>query len=166
MVIGGQAVLLHGEPRLTRDVDITVGLDLDGLPHLLRTIDSSGLVVLVDPEEFTRKTMVLPCRDPESGTRVDFILSSSSYERLALERTRQMPIGRASVRFASAEDLVIHKIIAGRPRDLEDARSVLIKNPVLDRRLVRQTLEEFQEALAERFVERFDGLCREADGRG
>ena len=26
MVIGGQAVLLYGEPRLTRDIDITLGL--------------------------------------------------------------------------------------------------------------------------------------------
>ena len=25
MVIGGQAVLVHGEPRLTRDIDITLG---------------------------------------------------------------------------------------------------------------------------------------------
>ena len=26
MIIGGQAMLLYGEPRLTRDVDVTVGL--------------------------------------------------------------------------------------------------------------------------------------------
>ena len=26
MVIGGQAVLVHGEPRLTRDIDITLGV--------------------------------------------------------------------------------------------------------------------------------------------
>ncbi len=26
MVIGGQAVLLYGEPRLTRDIDITLGV--------------------------------------------------------------------------------------------------------------------------------------------
>ncbi len=26
MIIGGQAVLLYGEPRLTRDVDVTVSL--------------------------------------------------------------------------------------------------------------------------------------------
>jgi hypothetical protein len=25
MVIGGQAVLLHGEPRLTKDIDVTLG---------------------------------------------------------------------------------------------------------------------------------------------
>jgi hypothetical protein len=29
MIIGGQAVLLYGEPRLTRDIDITLGVDID-----------------------------------------------------------------------------------------------------------------------------------------
>jgi len=29
MVIGGQAVLLHGEPRLTRDIDITLGIGIE-----------------------------------------------------------------------------------------------------------------------------------------
>lgn len=31
MLIGGQAVLLHGEPRLTQDIDVTLGLPPDGL---------------------------------------------------------------------------------------------------------------------------------------
>jgi len=29
MIIGGQAVLLYGRPRLTRDIDITLGIDTD-----------------------------------------------------------------------------------------------------------------------------------------
>ncbi|GAH87084.1 unnamed protein product, partial [marine sediment metagenome] len=29
MIIGGQAVLLYGEPRLTRDIDVTLGDDID-----------------------------------------------------------------------------------------------------------------------------------------
>ncbi len=35
MVIGGQAVLVHGEPRLTRDIDITLGVDASGVPRIL-----------------------------------------------------------------------------------------------------------------------------------
>jgi hypothetical protein len=31
MVIGGQAVLLYGEPRLTKDIDIALGIGIDGL---------------------------------------------------------------------------------------------------------------------------------------
>ena len=36
MIIGGQAVLLYGEPRLTRDIDITLGVNIDRLKPCLR----------------------------------------------------------------------------------------------------------------------------------
>ncbi len=35
MLIGGQAVLLHGRPRLTEDIDITVGADPGRLDEVL-----------------------------------------------------------------------------------------------------------------------------------
>ena len=47
------------------------------------------------------------------------------------------------VAFASPEDLIIHKIFAGRPRDLEDAKSVIIKNKDMDIHYIRSQLKEF-----------------------
>ncbi len=44
MVIGGHAAILYGEPRLTRDVDITVGLGPDKLKELLDVVRDAGLV--------------------------------------------------------------------------------------------------------------------------
>ncbi|MBE0478638.1 hypothetical protein IBX65_05915 [Candidatus Aerophobetes bacterium] len=35
MIIGGQAVLLYGEPRLTRDIDVTLGVGVDALPRII-----------------------------------------------------------------------------------------------------------------------------------
>ena len=76
--------------------------------------------------------MVLPCSDPSTGIHVDFILSFSPYEKTALGRARRIKVGQADVVFVLLEDLVIHKILAGRPRDLEDVRHVLIRNPKAD----------------------------------
>lgn len=162
MIIGGQAVLVHGEPRLTRDVDITLGVDIDQLPSVLRVSASLGLVPLVDPETFTRATMVLPCQDVSTQIRVDLVFSFSTYEREAIARACSIRMGAAGVRFASVEDLIVHKILAGRPRDLDDVRAVLNKNPAADRRFVRDKLAEFAATLGEPLVERFDAVTGDA----
>ena len=161
MVIGGQAVLLHGEPRLTRDIDVTLGLPPEDLPPVLALLPGIDLTPLVDPEAFVRETMVLPCRHP-SGVRVDFVFSCTPFERQAIERAVPVALCGQVVRFASAEDLVIHKkVFAGRPRDLEDARTVLLKRPDLDLEYIRTWLAEFDRALDEDFSGRLEALLRD-----
>ncbi|MBN1103943.1 MAG: hypothetical protein JXL84_11065 [Deltaproteobacteria bacterium] len=163
MVIGGQAVLLHGEPRLTRDIDITLGIGAEKLDLLLPAVRVSGLKTLVDPPTFTAKTHVLPCEDPVTGIRVDFIFSFLPYESQAIGRARTVPMGNALVRFATPEDLIIHKIVAGRPRDMEDAKGVLLKNPEIDTKCIRRWLKEFSSATGRPLLRRFHALLREIE---
>lgn len=82
--------------------------------------------------------------DKESGIRVDFIFSFIPYERQAIERAKPVLLKGEPVMFATAEDVIIHKCFAGRPRDLEDARSILIKNPDLDRAYIRHRLKALE----------------------
>jgi len=158
MVIGGQAVLLYGEPRLTKDIDITLGVDLTRLQDVLSAVSEMRLMPLVNPATFTRETMVLPCSDPETGIRVDMIFSFSPYEQLAISRAPIVHIGTTDVHFASLEDLLIHKIIAGRPRDLEDARIILLKNPNSDNAYIRHWLAEFATLTNEDYLDRLDRI--------
>ncbi len=145
MVIGGQAVLLYGEPRLTRDIDITLGVSTDRLPALLEVIGVLGMRSRVpDPESFVRETMVLPCEEVTSAIRVDFIFSNTPYEAQALSRGKPVRIGASEVRYASLEDLIIHKLVAGRPRDIEDVRSILVRNADYDREYVQRWLADFE----------------------
>lgn len=147
MVIGGQALLVHGEPRLTRDIDITLGAGLERLQGMLDAAGGISLRPLADdPEGFAERTMVLPCVDDESGVRVDFIFSLTPYERQAIDRAVKVQLAGTEVNFASAEDLVIHKVFAKRPRDLEDARSVIRRHPDLDVPYIRSWLALFHEA--------------------
>ncbi len=156
MVIGGQAVLLYGEPRLTRDIDITLGIGTEELGRIKRVSRTMGLKILVkNDKDFVAKTMVLPVLEKESGIRIDFTFSCSPYERQAIERAKDVKLGRTSVKFASVEDLVIHKVIAGRARDLEDIKSVLLKNPNYDLHYVEKWLREFDQSLGEHFLKTF-----------
>jgi len=148
MIIGGQAVLLYGEPRLTRDIDVTIGADVSWLPDLLRSVEDIGLKSLPDDvEAFVRRTMVLPTQHTETGIRVDFIFSFTPYEIEAIARAHKVWMAGQKVAFAQVEDLIIHKIFAGRPRDLEDVRSVLIRNPEVDADYIRQWLRQFDESV-------------------
>lgn len=161
MVIGGQAVLLYGEPRLTKDIDVTVGVNLDRLADMVRLAQDLKLTPLVDPETFARETMVLPCQDPDSGIRVDFVFSDSRYEQIAIDRAKPVAIGSAHVRFASLEDLIIHKLVAGRARDIEDVVGIVRKNRQLDAIYVEQWLATLGAALDQPLVHRW----REIFGR-
>lgn len=86
MVIGGQAVLVHGEPRLTRDIDVALGAGPEGMDPVLEAFEVLGREALPeDVRAFVGRTMVLPARHAASGLRVDFVFSPNPYERQAIE---------------------------------------------------------------------------------
>lgn len=147
MIIGGQAVLLYGEPRLTRDIDITLGVNIDRLDAVLATVQDLSLKAIPeDPAAFVRQTMVLPALDETTGIRVDFIFSFTPYESQAIRRATKVRILDQDVYFAAVEDLIIHKIFAGRPRDIEDVQSVILKNHTLDIPYIEKWLTDFDDA--------------------
>ena len=165
MIIGGQAVLLYGEPRLTKDIDVTLGIGVEALPKMLDLSRRAGWKALVeDTEGFVRESMVLPMTDPDSGLRIDFIFSHLPYERQAIGRARAVQLGRSSVMFASLEDVILHKILAGRPRDVEDIRSILLKNPGFDAEYIDRWLREFEVALDKDFRGPFRNITDEISG--
>ncbi len=156
MVFGGQAVLLYGEPRLTRDIDVSLGVDTGRATSLLRMIEEMRLRILVDDvDQFLSQTLVLPVLDPESNIRIDFVFSLTEYERQAIARGKIVPIGGVEVRFVSLEDLIVMKTISGRPRDLDDVVSVILKNPDYNRAYVEKWLQLFDRELDGHFLNAF-----------
>ncbi len=165
MIIGGQAVLLYGEPRLTKDIDVTLGLGFESLQTIKELVARLSFVILVeDPEAFVRKTMVLPILDEDTGIRIDFIFSFSEYGKQAIERAISVTMKGTPVSFASLEDVVIHKIVAGRPRDIEDIGSILLKNPDYDSGYIDRWLGEFDTSLGEAHSDAFHALVRSLKG--
>jgi predicted nucleotidyltransferase len=140
MIIGGQAVLLYGVPRLTEDIDITLEIDVNGAKLLKTAIRKSDLRIPKGVDnDFIKETNVLVAVDKKSGIRIDFIFSFSVYEQEALKRAKSVNILNYKVKFPSCEDLIIHKIFAGRERDLEDARIIIEKNfNKIDKKYIRK----------------------------
>jgi len=164
MVIGGQAVLVYGRPRMTRDIDITLGIDADGFALVEKACKKLKLEMLPEkPENFAKETRVLPAEEKKSGIRVDFIFSFSEYERQSLKRTRQVKIDDYPVKFASCEDVIIHKMVAGRAIDEEDVRSMIVKNKKsINLKYVRKWLSEFGNFPEhQQILERFNNMLKE-----
>lgn len=164
MIIGGQAVLLYGTPRLTRDIDITLGIDTDKFLLIEKICKKLGLKILAkNPEGFARETKVLPAEEPNLRIRVDFIFSFTPYERQAIKRTKKVLISRYSVKFASCEDVIIHKMIAGRAIDEEDVKNILIKNKdSINFKYIQGWLLEFSKASAQKgALRKFNNLLKQ-----
>ena len=163
MIIGGQAVLLYGTPRLTRDIDITLGVDTDKFQLIEGICRKSGLKILPEnPEDFAMETKVLPAEESKSKIRVDFIFSFTEYEAQAIKRAKKVLMNDYPVKFASCEDLIIHKMIAARAIDAEDVRNILIKNnKSIDLEYIRRWLSEFSRLSEhEGILEKFNSLLK------
>jgi hypothetical protein len=57
--------------------------------------------------------------------------------------------------------VVIHKVISGRPRDWEDIKSILVKNPRYDSDYISRWLKEFDLPLKQNFLEAFKKARKE-----
>jgi predicted nucleotidyltransferase len=161
MIIGGQAVLLYGTPRLTRDIDITLGVDTDQFSSIGSVCKDVGLKILPDdPESFARQTKVLPAEDPESRIRVDFVFSFTPYEAQAITRAQAVLMEGYPVRFATREDVIIHKMVAGRAIDEEDVKGILGKNKgAIDLAYIHRWLLQFAEIPEHsQILDKFDNL--------
>jgi len=164
MIIGGQAVLLYGTPRLTRDIDITLGVDTDKFVQIQGICKVLGFTILPEnAEDFAKETKVLPAEEPELRIRVDFIFSFTEYEAQAIKKTRKVLMNGYPVKFASCEDVIIHKMLASRAVDAEDVKNILIKNKAsIDLKYIRRWLSKFSKIPEhQRILANFNNLLKQ-----
>lgn len=125
MVIGGIANLAWGEPRTTRDIDVTVdvaGTSIGSFEALVREI---GDPITRDPVEFAERTRVLPIRTKVEDVEVDFILAILPFELEAISRARRLTIEGTETMICAPADLIVHKVVSERARDYDDVVGVL-----------------------------------------
>lgn len=159
MVIGGQAVIQHGQSRLTEDIDITVEIATADWRRANAILGAAGFVPrIADFESIAEQGNLLLLSDRETSVRLDVALLGSAFEETALGRVVMHRIGGFDVAFVSPEDLIVQKIVAGRERDHDDVRRLVRKQERLDRQYVEQWLGEFGAALDQDLVADFRRL--------
>lgn len=147
-----------GAPRATKDVDITIFVPEEELPRAFDSLERAGL--LFDRSEATRDVARIGLFKAHAGRMVvDVFLSS--HPQYAEMKTRRVSIEVLGTRlwFLSAEDLCLHKLIYGRPKDLIDLERLIAVRPSLDLAYVRSWMVRMIPAGDRRF-EALDDLER------
>ena len=160
-VFGAQAVLVHGRPRLTEDVDVTVEADAAEVGRLVAALRRAGFTSRVSGvAAFAARAHVIPLLHRKTGIPLDLVVAGSGLEQEFLARAVVVDIGGIRVPVIAPDDLIITKVIAGRAKDLEDANGILAAHrDRLDVRRVRSVLGEVDAALGDTdMVARFDRL--------
>lgn len=159
-LFGAQAVILYGVPRLSADVDVTLALEPDAPERFAADMRAAGFTLRVDDPEFVRRTRVMPFVHAPTGMPLDVVLAGSGLEDEFLSRARQTDVGGTRLPVIDVADLVIAKVLAGRPKDIDDARALWrLYAGKTDAGRIRRTLRLLEEALAQNdLVSVFDSL--------
>ncbi len=167
-LFGAQAVVVWGRPRLTADVDITVRLNPEDTLGFCAAMEAAGFRLRVsDPRTFLARTSVLPFVHEATRLPLDVVLAGPGLEEHFLERAVLVEIEGLQIPVISPEDLIVSKILAGRPKDIEDVRSVMAERcDSLDSGQIRSTLGLLEQALAQSdLLSVFDAELARARGR-
>ena len=147
-VMGGIAVRIHGIPRPTYDVDLAITAKADRLERLFDEAERVGYTIpatyrggwvdrVADMPLVKLRTYV----EEGKGIDVDLFITESAFQESLMARRMKCDILDRHIDVVSPEDLVLLKLLAGRPRDLGDIQDVRFMQRQLDERYMRTWAE-------------------------
>ena len=125
--IGGLAVQRWGEPRMTRDVDMTLLTGFGGEAPFVDLLLGTFAGRLPDAREFALQNRVLLLQ-ASNGVPLDISLGAMPFEERTIARSTPFWVETGvSLRTCSAEDLVVHKVFANRAKDWGDVTGIIAR---------------------------------------
>ena len=150
-LIGGLAFMFRGRPRFTQDVDFLLEVPQIALPALLDDLVERGFAL--DPavvvKEFVQHHMTAFTFGP---VRIDWLKPVLPlYSRVLADASPLEWSEGHTVRVATAEGLILTKMVAFRPQDQIDIETLLTANrDDIDVDLIREEWSPFAATEAER----------------
>ncbi len=126
-LIGGLALQRWGEPRETIHVDITLLTGFGGEEPTIREISNWYQPRVPDPVVFAVQHRVVLVQ-AASGVGIDIALGGMPFEESAVDRASLYEFDpEVFLLTASAEDLIVMKAFAARPKDWVDLEGIMIR---------------------------------------
>ena len=147
-LMGGLAVRVYGISRATYDIDFTLAIPRERLTELYEAVRGLGYTV---PEAYESGWVDQVAGMPlvkfrlylqGYGIDIDVFLAESQFQLQLLARRRRETLDDQTVWLVSPEDLVLLKLLAGRPRDVADVGDVLFIQGQLDEGYLRRWADQ------------------------
>lgn len=125
-LIGGLAVSLWSIPRATADIDFIISLgpsSLETLAEFLNGQCRSGSVQ--DP---LLGAIAMDVLDDTGPLQVQLLQFPPAWEKVSLFGLREVQVGEVLINVVHWKALVLLKLYAASPLDLEDAKNILLRN--------------------------------------
>lgn len=132
MVVGAVSTSIYGEPRTSADIDIVVKLEgnVGQFVKFLRDDDFS--ISTDDIREALKEKSHFTVFDNKSVYRLDIKGVYTELDKQSFGRRVKKRIDDLEIWMNSAEDAVLFKLMFGSEQDLNDARSILLRQKNLD----------------------------------
>ena len=149
MVIGGIAVIAHGVPRFTADVDAAIAAGSTDASEMLEAFQAGRILPRIDNAlDFAQANQVLLLVHEPSEIPVDVSFAWVPFEHEALASAVTGDYAGAPIRIPRPGQLIVYKLRGGRPRDLDDAEKLwLLHRDVLDVDTIHAVVAELSAAL-------------------
>lgn len=122
-VIGGLAVILRVQPRATRDIDIVI-VAPEPRDALLPALGAAGYEYESEGIDEWLDGGLVRAHVPGTGEGLDLIIADVPYLVGVATRARPVVVDDQTLPVATLEDLLLLKLEAGRPQDLDDALAI------------------------------------------
>lgn len=128
LLIGGYAVIIHGAPRLTNDLDIVIASDSENAERCLNALRDFGFTEGLSEKAFAkRKSVVRMGIEPVKIEILNYLEGvdfESAYKRREIRTVEDIEFSLISL-----QDLLANKRTVARDKDLIDVKELIRVNP-------------------------------------
>lgn len=123
-VIGGVAVIARCGTRPTEDIDLVTAASVADIDRLLELAAKHGFTFDEDARELASMGLVRFYVDGKTGFGLDVLFADNPYYEELVRRATPVTIGAVTISVVTAEDLLLLKLEADRPLDIEDVLTI------------------------------------------
>ncbi|KXH70188.1 MAG: hypothetical protein AM326_01195 [Candidatus Thorarchaeota archaeon SMTZ-45] len=141
VIVGGVAVMYHGVPRTTVDIDILLQIDDAEIDSFSDFLNSKGFNASADD---MRSALIEGSYSTifymDTLLRLDLQGVISTFDRLTIERAVAIEFLEVSIKLGTAEDTIVNKVLFQGEQDIRDAHGIFqINRERLDMSYIEST---------------------------